>query len=159
MKIKTVDQSLLLGGYMLKNVRCLFTFNSFIIFFFKEWKNTLIGAYRWFLLPAGQVCLHPLLCREVRSRFISWGPLLIHIWSLPSNPATSVVEQHQSECNSISEWTEWIMLIVVSIASCVYPPASMKPSRLLCIRSLLFSLWTLPSPMISLQAMHELQFV
>lgn len=125
----------------------------------KEGKKTLIGVYRWVLLPAGQVCLHPLLCREVRSRFISWGPLLIHIWSLPSNPATSVVEQHHSECNSISEWTEWVMLIVVSIALCVYPPASMKLSRPPCIRSLLLSLWTQPTPMITLQAMHELQFV
>lgn len=127
---------------MLKNVRCLLTFNSFIIIRRKERKKTLIGVYRWFLLPAGQVCLHPLLCRKVRSRFISWGPLLIHIWSLPSNPATSVVEQHHSECNSISEWTGWVMLIVVSIALCVYPPAAMKPSCPLCIRYLLFSLWT-----------------
>lgn len=115
--------------------------------------------YRWFLLPAGQVCLHPLLCHEVRSRFISWGPLLIHIWSLPSNPATSVVQQHHSGCNSISEWTGWVMLIMISIALCVYPPTSMKPSRPLCIRTFLFRLWTQPSPMISLQAMLELQFV
>lgn len=74
------------------------------------------------LLPAGQFCLHP------------WGQIKVHqlgttahpYFISPLNPA-AVVEQHHSECNSISKWTVWVMLMVVSIALGVYPQAALKP--------------------------------
>lgn len=149
MKTENVGQTFYVREAIWWLFTCLFTFNSFfIIVTKKKRKKNIIGVEKdVFLLPAGQVCLHPLLCHEVRYRFISWGPLLIHIWSLPSNPATAVVEQHHSECTSISERTGCVMLIVVSIALGVYPQDTMKPYASELFSSLLLlkakSMWAL----------------
>lgn len=88
-----------------------------------------------------------LLDNSVCTPLVPWGQIQVHqlgttahpYFISPLNPATSVAEQHHSECNSISKWTVWVMLMVVSIALGVYPQAATKPSHPAHATELFFS--------------------